>query len=58
MKLAQTYYINLSKPDITELFVLDSICKMFQATGKDTVVFFQNVSVYNSKNILNYLLII
>lgn len=49
MKLVQTYYLNLSKADITELFVLDSICKMFQATGKDTVVFLQNVSFYNSK---------
>lgn len=49
MKLAQTYYLNLGKLDVTEFFGLASICKMFQATGKDTMVFFQNGFVSNSK---------
>lgn len=49
MELVQTYYLNLSKLGITEFFVLEYICKMSQAPGKDTVVFFQNVFVYNSK---------
>lgn len=59
MKLARTDYLNLSKLDITEFLGLDSICKMFQATGKDTVIFFSKYFCFQlkkKKKIVSYLL--